>query len=363
MTRKLIPEIFWMRALACIGIVTIHSISLTIANNPDLVKNQWPTYVQLYLMFCTPLFVFITEFLNARRYGDTLKKGFLRKRLIYLGIPYIVLNLFWTIQKYNPASLIELLDGFITVSIRGYSVTYFILIIFQFYILHIIFSKYLRKLNPVVVIAMTLVLTSTYWGIRLIYPAPDNIIGQLIWAKEGQTIFFGWVTYFVLGYYIGIHYDSFKENIRKYSGLIVGLFIFSIFFVLIIHNLGINSAIGSKRLDTPIYTTAVILMMFLALSYYNYVPKFIMYISNYSFGIYMLHLIFINNMGMMTDIVFWDILYKTILAICLSIFTAYVFNLSKYGKFIVGSVGKTDYDLPKPPKVDIGFTLEKDKTL
>lgn len=73
MTRQ-ISEIFWMRAIACIGIAVIHAISLTIAHNPDLVKNQWPTYVQLYLMFCTPLFVFITEFLNAHKYGDTLKK-------------------------------------------------------------------------------------------------------------------------------------------------------------------------------------------------------------------------------------------------------------------------------------------------
>ena len=363
MTRQ-ISEIFWMRAIACIGIVLIHSISLTIANNSDLVKNQWPTYVQLYLMFCTPLFVFITEFLNAHKYGDTLKKGFIRKRLLYLGVPYVLLNLFWTIDKYAPATLMELIDGFIMVSIRGHSVTYFILIIFQFYILHIIFSKYLRKLNPFAVILASIVLTSAYWGIRLIYPAPDHILGQLLWAKEGQTIFIGWITYFLLGYYIGIHYEAFKANIRKYGALIIALFIFSMFFVLMIHNFGINSAMGSKRLDTPIYTTAVILMIFLFSSYYNYVPKFIIHISNYSFGIYLLHLIFINDMGMMTDIVFWDITYKTILAICLSIFTAYLFNLNKYGKFFVGNVGKTRYDLPTPAPninidVDVGFKKDE----
>ena len=360
---RLISEIFWMRALACIGIVVIHSISLTVANNPDLVKNQWPTYVQLYLMFCTPLFVFITEFLNAHKYGDKLKKGFIRKRLLYLGIPYVMLNLFWTIDKYSPATLTELIEGFIMVTIRGHSVTYFILIIFQFYILHMIFSRYLRKLNPFAVVAASIVLTSAYWGVRLIYPAPDHILGQLIWAKEGQTIFIGWITYFVLGYYIGIHYEAFKANIRKYSWLIVGLFIFSMFFVLVTHTSGINSAMGSKRLDTPIYTTAVILMIFLISTYYNHVPKFIMYISNYSFGIYLLHLIFINDMGMMTDIVFWDITYKAILAVCLSIFTAYVFNLNKYGKFFVGNVGKTRHDLPPAPNinldVDVGFKKDE----
>src|SRR5690606_14673637 len=108
---------------------------------------------------------------------------------------------------------------------------------------------------------------------------------------------------------------------------------------------------------------AVILMIFLISTYYNHVPKFIMYISNYSFGIYLLHLIFINDMGMMTDIVFWDITYKAILAVCLSIFTAYVFNLNKYGKFFVGNVGKTRHDLPPAPNinldVDVGFKKDE----
>lgn len=360
--KKLISEIFWMRAIACIGIVVIHSISITLGTNPDLVKNQWPTYVQLYLMFCTPVFVFITEFLNAHKYGDKLKKGFMRRRILYLGVPYIILNLFWTIDKYAPVSLPELLDGFIMVSIRGHSVTYFILIIFQFYILHMLFSKYLRKMNPFAVITASILVTSVYWGVRLTYPAPEHVLGQLIWAKEGQTIFFGWITYFVLGYYIGINYEIFKANIRKYSWLIAALFIFSVFFVLMIHNFGINSAMGSKRLDTPIYTTSVILLFFLLASYYDYVPRFIMFISNYSFGIYLLHLIFLNNMGMMTENVFWDIVYKVILAICLSIFTAYLFNLNKYGKFVVGNVGKTEYQIPlSHVSRTIDNTLRKDE--
>ncbi|MGV3244820.1 acyltransferase family protein [Staphylococcus sp. 11262D007BW] len=341
--KEYISIVFWMRAIACLGVVLIHSISHTIAINPNLEKNQWPTYVQIFLMFCTPMFVFITEFLNAKFYGDTLKKGFFRKRLLYLGIPFIVVNLIWTWIQVSPRHLSEFLSTFILVSFRGYSVTYFIVIIFQFYILHMVFSKYLRKLNPFLMIGISIIITSIYWGIRLIFPAPNNIIGSLIWAKEGQTIFIGWITYFLLGYYIGIYYDRFIQSLKNYRIHIIGLMIFSIIFVLLTHNLGINSAIGSKRLDTPLYTTAVILLLFLVGSYFKYVPKFILFISNFSFSIYLLHLFFIYSFPMTHTHFGYDILYKFLLAIVMSIIVAYLVNRLIIGKYIIGAVTKLEH--------------------
>src|SRR5699024_11119909 len=200
------------------------------------------------------------------------------------------------------------------------------------------------NIKPLPIIIISMIITSIYWGIRLIYPAPDNLLGGLIWGKEGQTIFFGWITYFLLGYYIGIYYQSFILHIKKYKYHIIGLFITSIILVLLTHNLGINSAIGSKRLDTPIYTTSVILMFFLMSAYIKQVPKFILFISNYSFCIYLLHLFLLNRMTVLSEVVFEDILYKFIVTVILSIFIAYILNLSKYGKYLIGNVNRIDYD-------------------
>lgn len=333
-----------MRAISCLGVVLIHSISVTLGQNPNLEKNEWPTYAQIFLMFSTPTFIFITEFLNSYIYGATLKKGFLKKRLLYLGAPYIAMNIFWTFSHHNPTNIKELIEGFLLVSIRGYSVTYFIVIIFQFYILHLILGKMLKKLNPLPIIFISIIFTSAYWGMRLILPAPDNLLGSLVWGKEGQTIFIGWITYFLLGYYIGINYHNFMSTIRKYKYHIIGLFIFSIVLVLITHNLGINSAIGSKRLDTPIYTTSVILMFFLLNSYIKYVPKFILFISNYSFSIYLLHLVFLNKMTMLSNNVWEDILFKFIITITLSICVGYLLNITKYGKYLVGNIVNTKHE-------------------
>lgn len=294
-------------------------------------------------MFSTPTFVFITEFLNAYIYGDKLKKVFFKKRLLVLGIPYIFMSIFWTFSSQNPTNIMEFIDGFLLVSIRGYSVTYFIVIIFQFYILHLIFGRILKKVKPLPVIIGSIIITSIYWGIRLIFPAPENFIGHIIWGKEGQTFFFGWITYFLLGYYIGIYYHIFTSKIREYKYYIISLFISSIIIVLLTHNLGINSAIGSKRLDTPIYTTSVILMFFLINSYIKYVPKFILFISNYSFSIYLLHLIFLNRMTVLSNSIFEDILYKFIVTIVISICITYIINLNKFGKYLVGNVAKTEH--------------------
>ena len=49
---------------------------------------------------------------------------------------------------------------------HGGTLTYFIVIIFQFYALHIFLAKYLVKLNPFKIIVMSLIITTFYWGIR-----------------------------------------------------------------------------------------------------------------------------------------------------------------------------------------------------
>lgn len=36
--KKFIPVIFWMRSVSCLGVVLIHSISITLGQNPNLEK-------------------------------------------------------------------------------------------------------------------------------------------------------------------------------------------------------------------------------------------------------------------------------------------------------------------------------------
>ena len=57
-----------------------------------------------------------------------------------------------------------------------------------------------------------------------------------------------------------------------------------------------------------------------------------------------MHLFFLNRMTVLSEVVFEDILFKFIVTIVLSISIAYIFNLSKYGKYLIGNINRIDYE-------------------
>ena len=107
--------------------------------------------------------------------------------------------------------------------------------------------------------------------------------------------------------------------------------------------LGISTWVESKRIDTPIYVTMIILLFFLFSSYIKYVPKFIVFISNYSYCIYLVHYFFVHDLGLLSHNPIKNVIFNTIVTLSLAITVGYVFNLFKFGKYIVGGIGKVNY--------------------
>lgn len=97
--------IFWMRTIACLSIVLIHAITTTFSKMDFVGHGTAIRIFQLLLMFSTPLFVFISEFLLAKNYHVKTKPGFFKNKLIYLGIPYIVVNLAISYFYFEPETL------------------------------------------------------------------------------------------------------------------------------------------------------------------------------------------------------------------------------------------------------------------
>ena len=108
-------------------------------------------------------------------------------------------------------------------------------------------------------------------------------------------IFIGWLSYFLLGFYIGTYYEAFMNKIKDYTWhIIIGAFL-SIILCFKLY-IGYKHMGRIKRVDTPIYVTMVILLFFLFSSYIKYVPKFIVFISNYSYCIYLIHYFFVHDL-------------------------------------------------------------------
>src|SRR5690625_5566643 len=73
--------------------------------------------------------------------------------------------------------------------------------------------------------------------------------------------------------------------------ILVVLTVLSLGFVLFNNALGIFE-FGSKRIDMIIFTVSLITLLFALFSSLKEVTRFLQYISNYSLGIFLLHLFF-----------------------------------------------------------------------
>ena len=113
---------------------------------------------QLLLLYATPMFVFISEFLLAKQYKTKVKDGFFKQKLLTLGIPYIIINLGLAYVYGHPKNFEDYMDSVVFMMFHGGTLTYFIVIIFQFYLLHIVFAKHLVKLNPIKLVIYSLIL-------------------------------------------------------------------------------------------------------------------------------------------------------------------------------------------------------------
>ncbi|PTI66977.1 adhesion protein [Staphylococcus shinii] len=337
--------IFWMRTIACLSIVLIHSITTTFSKMDFVGHGTTIRVFQLLLMFSTPLFVFISEFLLAKNYHVKTKPGFLKNKLIYLGIPYILINLGISYFYFEPKTLTQFMHNVGDTMFHGGAVTYFIVIIFQFYILHILFAKYLIKCKPIPMIIGSIIFATFYWAFRQYVPQSENDLLGLFWEREGWMLFLGWISYFLLGFYTGIYYEAFMKNIKRFTWPIIIGFIIALSILIGNYLLGISTWVESKRFDIPFYVTMVILVFFLFSSYIKYVPKFVLYISNYSFCIYLTHYFFVHDLGLLrVDSSIRNIAFNFIITLVISICLAYLFNLFKFGTLVVGGIGNIKYD-------------------
>ena len=73
-------------------------------------------------------------------------------------------------------------------------------------------------------------------------------------------------------------------------------------------------------------------------------PKFIVFISNYSYCIYLIHYFFVHDLGLLSRNPIKNVLFNTIVTLTLAITVGYLFNLFKFEKYIVGGIGKIKYE-------------------
>ncbi|TQR18163.1 acyltransferase family protein [Psychrobacillus soli] len=351
-TLKEVDEIYILRAVSCLAIVFIHSISsiLNYWETPYDTK-EILTNIQMFLMFGTPVFIFISEFVISYKYKNTLKTNFLRNRLKFILIPYFFMALLHTIiWTFKSGDIISNLGQFSISLVRsiflGEFIGYFILIIFQFYIMHILFVKYISNhVKPKYIIAFCIIINVLYLGF---FNFSEPITGLSYLWERYYMLFPAWLIYFCIGYYSGVYYSNFKKFIVQNSHYIMQLPVVAVLLMYFIHINDIISIVSSKRIDIVIYTLSMVIFIFcIGDRFNNQQKKFFKWMSSYSIGIYLLHPIFILIIEL-----FVPIKKGSVIIIALYIVLTFIFsvlssmmvmnflNRFNLGKYLVGNLGK-----------------------
>lgn len=287
----LINEVFWLRCLACLAVTLGHAINngYLLYVNPTIYNVG--TYI-LYnaVLFGVPVFVFISEFLLAHKYLEKLPKGFMKRRIEILLLPYLFMSTVYALLNVDSWTIQQVIPAVANSIFLGKSSVYFILIIFQFYFLHLLISKYLKILSAKIALPLAFIINILYLAVFNFTEPANNSISQYIWQTGYWIPFVGWIFYFVLGFYCGMNYQDLLKFLRHKWLLIMP---FMALLIMLLMNKYFLIKQDSKRIDMLFYASAVIFFIIYVSARMKRVPKIVMFISNHSFSIFLLNMFFL----------------------------------------------------------------------
>lgn len=347
-------ELFFIRGVACLCVVFIHGISFTL-----LLYDQTPAQsevfrsLQLVLMFATPLFVCLSELLLAHAYPDRIPAGFWKKRVRFVLIPYLTVGLIYTLLYYNTAWN-EFGQRALEILVFGHWNGYFVLIIFQFYFLHQVLTRYLKNLPMLPVLAVS-------FGLNFAWLVGVTAAGKFGWVDRAllslhKLPFPGWLFYFTIAYYIGRNLKEFRQWVAKKQRWIRFSFFASMIGVLLLKQTEVIRTVSSKRVDMLFYTPAALLFLFSLAGSMQRVPSLLVAVSRHSYGIYLWHplvMLYLKDR--------WFAFYSLPLGITLLLYffagvflsggLTWLLNFTRWGPFFAGKTGPLPKGYRKEKKV------------
>lgn len=351
--KKRIPEVDTIRAIACLCVVLLHAAmydlnftsAMLLPQDATLLDKSLATVVGL-LAFGTPTFVFLSEFLLSRSYPNRMPYQFIKKRVIPILAPFVFISFFAVLVKYYDSFPILIREFSLNLigDYRGPG-AWFIVVILQFYGMHYLFNRFLNNVSVPLMLGLSFVINVSYLALFNLVKAPsNNPFIHYLWDGWYWIPCFGWIFYFCLARYCGRNYDQFIALLKKYKYFVLPAPLFAIAIMLYLNTFNLLPY-GSKRLDMVLFTTTMILLLFLVASGLKKQPVWLGFISRYSFGIYLLHIfcqqvlskvmnLFEINLG------FFKIIILFSLSVIGSILAIYIMNKLSFGKYFVGSIRK-----------------------
>ncbi len=307
--RKEIKELYYIRAIAAMGILIIHATGGFAVSSEFGSKAMYlGIFLNQFFRFGSPIFMMVSGlvlFYNYRSLDEFDISRFYKKKVKFILIPYTLWSIIYFLYDSYVYSLPIDKQSLLTLGRdillgESFAHLYFIFLIFQFYIVLPLLIRYLTKPmeeKPFRVFAFFFV----FQGIILLYghyfknPNATGIMktfNQYYW----KTLF-SWSFYFMTGGLMGMHYGRLvnfvERNIKKIFLVYAAITVFYIGQVY--YNIWIHSGrdyygkFGSIRPQTMIYALVTMpILIWLTrrmVGKYNNLKNF----GTYSFGVYFSH--------------------------------------------------------------------------
>lgn len=335
---KDIQELNFIRSFATFLVVLLHVSALGCYSYGTESFFNWITAVSIdsFARVCVPLFLIISGFLNIR-------EGFVfKKRALKILMPLIFWNLFYQIYilnfDFNQISLKKLLVNL--VAGPGYYHLWFLYSLIGLYLLTPILNALIKSS-----VKLSYYLLAIWFFYNSIYPVLDNFF----YFKIGipNYIFGSYFGYYLLG---GILYRNFPQ-IKSH---LIKIIYFLSLLITIYYTAKLTIADDGKFNDFFFrYEMFNVFLMTISLFYlffhfkisFSPLNRFINYISENSFGIYLIHLFFYESIitGRFGFSLVWSkpngvigILNITIIVFFVSLFSVSLLRKIKFFRYILG---------------------------
>ncbi|MGE5700932.1 MAG: acyltransferase family protein [Clostridia bacterium] len=345
MDKKVLNEVFLLRSIACLCIVLLHSITRVYTDESGIIS-----YWKLFLSYGTPSFVFISELILAYAYPVTTPQGFLLKRIWFILIPYLVFGILEAaIDTARPMLEGNWLVFFKTTAfylLLGEFPGYFVLVIFQFYLLHLFCQKYVfHRFKPSMLLLSAFLINTLYLAFFNFTDPITTPVGAYIWERGYRLPFFGWIFYFMLAYYCGTRLRTLYSTLHRFRWRLTGTVLVTAGMLVINTYFDVISVISSKRVDMVLFCSAFVLWLLYVASRLKHISNVLIKISQYSFGIYLVHpLVFtvlyfgLRQFPWLRDNPVGVVLLFSV-GLPLSMLAVYVVNRIPWGAFVIGRIG------------------------
>lgn len=335
-----------LRVVATISVILVHVTAEVLYQYGYISNFVWSTgnvYDSL-VRFCVPVFVMLTGVLMLSRtyeLGEFLKKRFSRIVLPFLfwSLVYVLFALNDNISAGHEMSFLEIIEWVIHQLLNGSSYhLWYIYMIIGIYLFVPIISKWIQNATEKEILYFI-----SIWIFTLIINQPVLCRFRI---NIDLTYFSGFIGYLVLGYYLSIKSFTYSKSVMNVIAVFliflgVSITIFGTYFL----------SHDSNNFEEYFYNYNTLNVLMVSVGLFLFfknveisnptVLKTSNFISKYSYGIYLVHILVLRFMSAIKidyDFINPVFAIPVTTLICLLISTLIIYSINKlpYGKYISG---------------------------